>query len=213
MREEYLLAALRMGAGADPVPEGVSAAARAVFRLRVPGGVPAGPVDLTAPGGARSSPASGTTPGTTPGTAPGTASGTTPGTTPGSAPGTVPGISSGTDAAAGEPGAAGAGDASWRPVTADGRDGTHVRRFSAAGLVIDLETTISGGRMEVAGQVSPAPGPDARIEVRTPQVGKVRILSETGHFAVTGLPPGWVSVVCHRPGQAPVFTRWLRVRP
>ncbi|WP_182887698.1 hypothetical protein [Microbispora sp. H10885] len=197
MREEYLLAALRMGAGADPVPEGVSAAARAVFRLRVPGGVPAGPVDLTAPGGARSSPASGTT----------------PGTTPGSAPGTVPGSAPGTDAAAGEPGAAGARDASWRPVTADGRDGTHVRRFSAAGLVIDLETTITGGRMEVAGQVSPAPGPDARIEVRTPQVGKVRVLSETGHFAVTGLPPGWVSVVCHRPGQAPVFTRWLRVRP
>ncbi|WP_182882888.1 hypothetical protein [Microbispora sp. H10949] len=185
MREEYLLAALRMGAGADPVPEGVSAAARAVFRLRVPGGVAAGPVDLAAPGGARSSPASGTTPGSAPGT----------------------------DAAAGEPGAAGARDASWRPVTADGRDGTHVRRFSAAGLVIDLETTITGGRMEVAGQVSPAPGPDARIEVRTPQVGKVRVLSETGHFAVTGLPPGWVSVVCHRPGQAPVFTRWLRVRP
>ncbi|WP_208868775.1 hypothetical protein, partial [Microbispora triticiradicis] len=131
----------------------------------------------------------------------------------GTAPGTASGTASGTDAAAGEPGAAGAGGASWRPVTADGRDGTHVRRFTAAGLVIDLETTIVGGRMEVAGQVSPAPGPDARIEVRTPQVGKVRVLSETGHFAVTGLPPGWVSVVCHRPGQAPVFTRWLRVRP
>ncbi|WP_327046946.1 hypothetical protein OG320_03335 [Microbispora sp. NBC_01189] len=186
MRDEYLLAALRMGAGADPVPEGVSAAARAVFHLRVPGGVPAGPVDLAAPPGARSSPASGTSSGT----------------------------SSGTDAAAGEPGAAGAGDESWRPAAADDRDTpAHVRRFSAAGLVIDLETTIAGGRMEVAGQVSPAPGPDARIEVRTPHVGKVRVLSETGHFAVTGLPPGWVSVVCHRPGRPPVFTRWLRVRP
>ncbi|GAA4201367.1 hypothetical protein [Microbispora amethystogenes] len=190
MREEYLLAALRMGAGADPVPEGVSAAARAVFRLRVPGGVPAGPVDLAAPPGARSSPATDASSGTSPGTSPGT------------------------DAAAGEPGAAGAGDESWRPGAGDGRDNpAHVRRFSAAGLVIDLETTITGGRMEVAGQVSPAPGPDARIEVRTPHVGKVRALSETGHFAVTGLPPGWVSVVCHRPGRPPVFTRWLRVRP
>ena len=57
MREEYLLAALRMGVGADPVPENVSAAARAAFDLRVPGGVPARPVDLPVPPGTRSSPA------------------------------------------------------------------------------------------------------------------------------------------------------------
>ncbi|MEN3535877.1 hypothetical protein AAH991_12240 [Microbispora sp. ZYX-F-249] len=150
MREEYLLAALRMGAGADPVPEGVSAAARAVFGLRVPGGVPAGPVDVAVPRGARS---------------------------------------------------------------ADGTAQAGVRRFSADGLVIDVETAVSGGRMEVAGQVSPAPGPDARIEVRTPHIGKVRVPSGSGHFAVAGLPPGWVSVVCHRPGHAPVFTRWIHVGP
>ncbi|WP_169984589.1 hypothetical protein [Microbispora sp. H10836] len=149
MREEYLLAALRMGAGADPVPEGVSAAARAVFGLRVPGGVPAAPVDVAVPPGARS---------------------------------------------------------------ADGTAQSCVRRFSADGLVIDVETAVSGGRMEVAGQVSPAPGPDARIEVRTPHIGKVRVPSGSGHFAVAGLPPGWVSVVCHRPGHAPVFTRWIHVR-
>ncbi len=152
MREEYLLAALRMGAGADPVPEGVSAAARAVFGLRVPGGVPAGPVDLPVSPGARSSP---------------------------------------------EAGAAQAG----------------VRRFSANDLVIDVETDVTGGRMEVAGQVSPAPGPDARIEVRTPHIAKVRVPSGSGHFAVAGLPPGWVSVVCHRPGHPPVFTRWIHVHP
>ncbi|MEU6427663.1 hypothetical protein ABZ860_17385 [Microbispora sp. NPDC046973] len=162
MREEYLLAALRMGAGADPVPEGVSAAARAVFGLRVPGGVPAGPVDLPVPPGARSSPAAGTT-----------QTGTT------------------------QTGAAQAG----------------VRRFSADGLVIDVETAVAGGRMEVAGQVSPAPGPDARIEVRTPHISKVRVPSGSGHFAVAGLPPGWVSVVCHRPGHPPVFTRWVHVHP
>ncbi|MEV7805678.1 hypothetical protein AB0O28_22290 [Microbispora sp. NPDC088329] len=152
MREEYLLAALRMGAGADPVPEGVSAAARAVFGLRVPGGVPAGPVDVTVPPGARSRPDTGTAQ-------------------------------------------------------------TGVRRFSAGGLVIDIETAVVGERMEVAGQVSPAPGPDARIEVRTPHIGKVRAPSASGHFAVAGLPPGWVSVVCHRPGHPPVFTRWVHVRP
>ncbi|MEU6411514.1 hypothetical protein [Microbispora sp. NPDC046933] len=150
MRDEYLLAALRMGAGADPVPEGVSAAARAVFGLRVPGGVPAGPVDLPVPPGSRSSAEAGTA----------------------------------------QPG---------------------VRRFSADGLVIDIETAVTGGRMEVAGQVTPAPGPDARIEVRTPHIGKVRVPSGSGHFAVAGLPPGWISVVCHRPGHPPVFTRWIHV--
>ncbi|MEU8273038.1 hypothetical protein ACFYOK_15800 [Microbispora bryophytorum] len=152
MREEYLLAALRMGAGADPVPEGVSASARAVFGLRVPGGVPAGPVDVPVPPGARSS---------------------------------------------SEAGTASAG----------------LRRFSADGLVIDVETTVTGGHLEVAGQVSPAPGQDARIEVRTPHIAKVRVPSGSGHFAVAGLPPGWVSVVCHRPGHPPVFTRWIHVYP
>ncbi|WP_169950689.1 hypothetical protein [Microbispora sp. H11081] len=158
MREEYLLAALRMGAGTDPVPAGVSADARSAFGLLLPGGVPAGPVDVAVPPGARS--------------ADGTAHG-----------------------------------------TADGTADAGVRRFSAGGLVIDVETSVSGGRMEVAGQVSPAPGPDARVEVRTPHVGKVRVPSGDGHFAVAGLPPGWVSVVCHRPGHPPVFTRWFHVRP
>ncbi|OPG02316.1 hypothetical protein [Microbispora sp. GKU 823] len=162
MREEYLLAALRMGAGADPVPEGVSAAARAVFGLRVPGGVPAGPVDLPVPPGTRFSAEAGT--------------------------------------AQTETAQAGAAP-------------TGVRRFSADGLVIDIETAVTGGRMEVAGQVSPLPGPDATIEVRTPHIAKVRVPSGSGHFAVAGLPPGWVSVVCHRPGHPPVFTRWIHVRP
>ncbi|MEV4294237.1 hypothetical protein [Microbispora rosea] len=167
MREEYLLAALRMGAGADPVPEGVSAAARAVFGLRVPGGVPAGPVDLPVPPGTRSAAEAGTA---------------------------QAGV---LQSGAAQSGAAQAG----------------VRRFSADGLVIDVETTVTGGRMEVAGQVSPAPGPDATIEVRTPHIAKVRLPSGSGHFAVAGLPPGWLSVVCHRPGHPPVFTRWIHVHP
>lgn len=177
MREEYLLAALRMGAGADPVPEGVSAAARAVFGLRVAGGVPAGPVDLPVPPGTRSSPEAGTTQ---------------------------------TEAARAE--AVGAGTAHTGAAQA-GAAQAGVRRFAADGLVIDVETAVTGGRMEVAGQVSPAPGPDARIEVRTPHIAKVRIPSGSGHFAVAGLPPGWLSVVCHRPGHPPVFTRWIHVRP
>jgi hypothetical protein len=91
--------------------------------------------------------------------------------------------------------------------------GPRLRRFSAAGLTIDVETTVDGGRLEVAGQVSPSPGEGARVEVRTPHISMVRVPSATGHFAVAGLPPGWVSVVCHRPGEPPVFTRWVHVRP
>ncbi|GAB3140678.1 hypothetical protein [Microbispora hainanensis] len=192
MKEEYLLAALRMGAGADPVPEGVSAAARAVFGLRVPGGVPAGPVDLPVSPGARSAADSGTAQAerAQPETAhAGTAQDET--TRPGTA----------------QAGTAQAGTAQTGTAQAG------VRRFSADGLVIDVETTVTEGRMEVAGQVSPAPGPDATIEVRTPHIAKVRTPSGSGHFAVAGLPPGWVSVVCHRPGHPPVFTRWIHVHP
>ncbi|MEV6981192.1 hypothetical protein AB0M95_08020 [Sphaerisporangium sp. NPDC051017] len=43
--DEYLLAALRIAAGVDPVPERVGTDARAVFALRLPGAVLAGPLE------------------------------------------------------------------------------------------------------------------------------------------------------------------------
>ncbi|MBP2706580.1 hypothetical protein JOL79_22490 [Microbispora sp. RL4-1S] len=168
MRDEYLLAALRLGAGSDPVPARVSAAARAAFALHLPGGIAAPPVEVPAPSGARSG-----------------------------APGTDTGPDEGRDEGGDRDGG--------------GPDELRLRRFTAAGLTIDVEITVTGGRLEVAGQVSPPPGPDARVEVRTPHIAKVRALTGGGHFAVAGLPAGWVSVVCHRPGEPPVFTRWAHV--
>jgi hypothetical protein len=162
MRDEYLLAALRMAAGADPVPGRVSADARAAFHLRLPGGIVAAPVEVSGPRGARSG-----------------------GGTPG--------------------------------VPED--DGPGMHRFVVTGLTIDVEAVVADGRLEVAGQVSPAPGPGSgpgagwQVEIRTSHVSKTRDLSENGRFAVGGLPTGWVSVVCHRPGEPPVSTRWLHVRP
>ncbi|GLX00813.1 hypothetical protein [Microtetraspora sp. NBRC 16547] len=147
----YLLAALRMAAGVDPVPERVSEAARNAFGLRLPGGVVAAPSEVGPAVGARSEGA-----------------------------------------------------------RSEGQPAMH--RFGADGITLDVEVTVTDGRLDVAGQVSPAPGPDDRIEVRTPGTGRSRTPSETGHFAVAGLPPGWISVVCHRPGRAPVATRWLHVR-
>ncbi|MEW9530012.1 hypothetical protein [Microbispora sp. NPDC049125] len=151
MREEYLLAALRMGAGADPVPDAVSAASRAAFALRLPGGVAAAPVDVPVPPGARSD-----------------------------------GLEDG---------------------------GPRLRRFTASGLTIDVETSVSDGLLEVAGQIGPAPVAVASVEVRTPHMSNSRVPSRDGRFAVAGLPPGWFSVVCHRSGEPPVFTRWIHVRP
>lgn len=146
--DEYLLAALRIAAGTDPVPDDVTAGARAAFALRLPGGIAATPVRTGGGAGARSA-------------------------------GTEP----------------------------------SVHRFVTADLTIDIEPIVVAGRLEVTGQIAPAPGAGAWVEVRTPHVRAGRTPSEGGRFVVTGLPPGWVSVVCNRPGLAPVFTRWMHVRP
>ncbi|MCK2217710.1 hypothetical protein MF672_028530 [Actinomadura sp. ATCC 31491] len=94
-----------------------------------------------------------------------------------------------------------------------GDDGSHLVRFVAAGLTFDLEVTVGDGLIDVAGQVLPHPGEGALVDVRTPHLTLTRRVGQHGHFAATGLPPGWLSVVCHRPGHAPVQTRWVRIRP
>jgi hypothetical protein len=94
-----------------------------------------------------------------------------------------------------------------------GADGSHLVRFVAAGLTFDLEVTVGDGLIDIAGQVSPYPGEDAYVDVKTPHLTLTRGIAHDGQFAATGLPPGWLSVVCHRPGHAPVQTRWVRIRP
>lgn len=91
--------------------------------------------------------------------------------------------------------------------------GSHLVRFVTAGLTFDLEVTIGDGLIDVAGHVFPYPGEGAVIDVRTPHLTLSRRIANTGDFAATGLPPGWLSVVCHRPGHQPVQTRWVRIRP
>ncbi|MER7503499.1 hypothetical protein [Nonomuraea pusilla] len=106
-------------------------------------------------------------------------------------------------------------DPAERPVARAerGENGSHSVRFVAAGLTFDLEVTVGDGLIDVTGQVFPNPGEGAHVDVRTPHLTLTRRLADTGEFAVTGLPPGWLSVVCHRPGHAPVQTRWVRIRP
>lgn len=147
MNDEYLLAALRLAAGQDPIPSHVSAAARDVFTLRLPHAVTATPVECAATRGVR-----------------------------------------------------------------DGEDPRLVR-FEADGLSFDLEVTVGDGLIDIAGQVFPHPGEGSHVMIRTPHVTMTRELGIGGQFAATGLPPGWFSVVCHRPGRDPVATRWVRIRP
>ncbi|MEV7965599.1 hypothetical protein AB0O34_06395 [Sphaerisporangium sp. NPDC088356] len=157
--DEYVLAALRIAAGADPVPARVSTDARAVYGLRLPGAVTAGPVGVPSSAGTGARPPSG--------------------------------IRSDGCPADGEP---------------------RLLRFAAGGVTIDVEITVCDSHIDLAGQVQPAPGKGARVEIRTPHVSKIRFPSESGEFATTGLPHGWLSVVCHRPGNPPVATRWQCVR-
>ncbi|GAA3794988.1 hypothetical protein GCM10022226_12870 [Sphaerisporangium flaviroseum] len=157
--DEYVLAALRIAAGADPLPARVSADARAVYGLRLPGAVTASPVRP----------------------APEAATGVRP----------LGGVRSDGCADDGDP---------------------RLLRFAAEGLTIDMEVTVCDSHIDLAGQVHPAPGDGARVEIRTPHVSKIRFPTETGEFATTGLPLGWLSVVCHRPDRPPVATRWQCIR-
>ncbi|MFI7422777.1 hypothetical protein [Nonomuraea sp. NPDC049684] len=94
----------------------------------------------------------------------------------------------------------------------DRDDGSHLVRFVTDGLTFDLEVTVGDGLIDVAGQIFPDPGEGAAIDVRTPHLTLTRQVAQDGRFAATGLPPGWLSIVCHRPGHAPVQTRWVRIR-
>ncbi|MEV4168706.1 MULTISPECIES: hypothetical protein [unclassified Nonomuraea] len=92
-------------------------------------------------------------------------------------------------------------------------DSSHLVRFVAAGLTFELEVTEGDGLIDVAGHISPYPGEGALVDVRSPHLTLTRRIAHTGHFVATGLPPGWLSVVCHRPGHAPIQTTWVRIRP
>ncbi|MEV0619233.1 hypothetical protein AB0I81_38360 [Nonomuraea sp. NPDC050404] len=92
-------------------------------------------------------------------------------------------------------------------------DNSHLVRFVAAGLTFDLEVTEGDGLIDVAGHISPYPGEGALVDVRSPHLTLTRRIAHNGQFAATGLPPGWLSVVCHRPGHAPIQTTWVRIRP
>ncbi|WP_084963833.1 hypothetical protein [Thermoactinospora rubra] len=144
--DEYLLAALRLGAGHDSVPDHVAAAAKEAYALRVPDAEIAYPVACDATRAVR------------------------------------------------------------------GDDGQRLVRFAAPGLTVDVEVSVDDGLIDLAGQVTPPLGLGGHVDVRTMQLTLRREVAPDGHFTATGLPPGWFSLKCHRPGEAPVVTAWIRIR-
>ncbi|GII91783.1 hypothetical protein Ssi02_20140 [Sinosporangium siamense] len=90
-------------------------------------------------------------------------------------------------------------------------NGAAFLRFAADDLVVELEFTLDGELLTLAGQLSPAEGV-ARVEIRTPEATVVREPPGSGRFAATALPQGWFSVVCHLADRPPVATPWTQVR-
>jgi hypothetical protein len=91
-------------------------------------------------------------------------------------------------------------------------DGPRLLRFAASGLAVDVEIVTFDGLVDLAGQVTPNPGAGSSVEIRTPHLSQSRELTESGQFAAAGLPPGWFSIICHRPAGPPVATSWARIR-
>jgi hypothetical protein len=195
--EVYLLAALRIGAGVDPAPLSVSAAARAAYALRLPGALTAELVPLPQPTGARD--------------------GAEPRLHRFAAPGlTIDVELTHTDARVDV-----AGQVTLSPVPVQGARTLPLDR-PVPGEHTDA---LSDGRVPAA-ERAPAPGHAAvnehapwshrtgspaggRVVIRTPHDRWVRLPTETGYFAATGLPVGWLSIACHLPGHPTVATRWL----
>ncbi|MEV5407397.1 hypothetical protein AB0K60_00960 [Thermopolyspora sp. NPDC052614] len=242
--EVYLLAALRIGAGVDPAPLSVSAAARAAYALRLPGALTAELVPLPRPTGARD------------------------GTEPRLHRFAAPGVTIDVELTHTDGRIDVAGQVTFSPDPAptdptlvkhipadptlvkhapgDHTLGVHASRVHASGdhtledqaheglaLPPDgpaaVDHTASGealtrgpvpsaerapapdhAAVHEHGHPSPAASPArGRIVIRTPHDRWVRLPTETGYFAATGLPVGWLSIACHLPGRPTVATRWL----
>lgn len=86
-------------------------------------------------------------------------------------------------------------------------------RFVTPGLTVDVEFSLSGGLVDLAGRITPNPGEGGEVLIRTPYLSEPRHLSVSGQFAATALPPGWFSLVIDRSPAPRVVTSWTRVKP
>ena len=199
IEDVYLLAALRLAAGTDPAPTSVLADAEAAYAVRLPDARTAQPVRLPGPAGARA--------GDGPQLVRFAARGVTIDVEFVFCDGRVDVAGQVTGDVGNGPGdRAGSGDDAAHDAWGGACPGADAQARPAPEIAPEARPRTDPGA-EAGRQVA-----NCRIEVRTLRGSEVRIPSATGHFAATGLPPGWLSVACHRPGHAPVATRWLCVR-
>lgn len=90
--------------------------------------------------------------------------------------------------------------------TAGLRGGARLLTFNGPGVRVDLEVTGAG---EVAGRLDPPAA--ARVLVRHPDVSLTCGADEGGHFVLSGMPAGLVSLVFGLPDGTSIVTSWVRL--
>lgn len=92
---------------------------------------------------------------------------------------------------------------------AGARGTSRLLSFGGADLAVDIEVSAEGTARELVGRLSP-PAP-AHVRVRHAG-GELTCRAEpTGHFIVTDVPAGLVSLVFRLPDATAIVTSWVRV--
>jgi hypothetical protein len=89
------------------------------------------------------------------------------------------------------------------------RSGSRLLTFAGPDAEVEIEVTGSGADREIAGRLAPA-GP-ARIRVRHPDGELAARADRTGHFAVSAVPAGLISLVFLLPDATSIVTSWVRL--
>jgi hypothetical protein len=89
------------------------------------------------------------------------------------------------------------------------RSSSRLLTFAGPDAEVEIEVTGSGADREIAGRLVP-PCP-ARIRVRHPDGEVATRADRTGHFAVSAVPAGLVSLVFRLPDATSIVTSWVRL--
>jgi hypothetical protein len=89
------------------------------------------------------------------------------------------------------------------------RSGSRLLTFAGPDVEVEIEVTGSGADRELVGRLAP-PGP-AHIRVRHPDGELAARADRTGHFAVSAVPTGLISLVFRLPDATSIVTSWVRL--
>ncbi|MBC6462387.1 hypothetical protein [Actinomadura sp. HBU206391] len=81
--------------------------------------------------------------------------------------------------------------------------------FGGADLEVEVEVSGAGRDLELVGRLSP-PAP-AQVRVRHLSGELTARVDRTGHFIVSGVPSGLLSLVFRLPDAGSIVTSWVRV--